>query len=370
VLRFVDSEPGADAPAAGSCLPLGGSFCARVLDGRFPALIPDARAVPDAALLDVTAALHIGSYIGVPLVSAHGTAVGMLCAISDTATPGMSERDVASLHLIADLLRDVQRRAQSDAELAQAEAQLRFVLQTVVAGRGRYPVLQPVVDLQAGRAVAAEGLTRFTLPGLTGGRAGTRSPAQWFHDAGRLGLRAELELAAAASLLDRLDDDDVPRDVAITVNLCPATVTGGGLPALLAGRDLGRVVVELTEHAPVTDYPALAAALRPHRDRGLRVAVDDIGAGYASLRHVLDVDPDLVKVDMALVRSADTDLARRAMLSGLVRFAATVGCRVVAEGVETQAELHAVAGCGVTLVQGYLTGPPERSPSWDAFPGL
>jgi hypothetical protein len=241
VLRFVSAEDGADAPVAGSCLPLGGSFCARVLDGRFPALIPDARAMPEAALLDVTSQLHIGSYVGVPLIGARGTAVGMLCAINDGASPGMTERDVASLRLLADLLHDLQRRALSAADAAREQEQLQFVLQTVIGGKGRHAVLQPIVDLSTGQVVAAEGLTRFTLPSPAGLQDGdstpaVRSPAQWFDDADRLGLRAELELAAASAVLDLLRDGAVPDGVALTVNLSPATLLRPELHAVLHGR--------------------------------------------------------------------------------------------------------------------------------------
>jgi EAL domain-containing protein (putative c-di-GMP-specific phosphodiesterase class I) len=99
----------------------------------------------------------------------------------------------------------------------------------------------------------------------------------------------------------------------------------------------------------------------------LRLAVDDAGAGYASLCHVLSIDPDLIKVDMALVRGADTDIARRTLLCALAAFGDGVGCRLVAEGVETQAELAAVAACGITLVQGYVFAPPSPNPAWGGY---
>jgi EAL domain-containing protein (putative c-di-GMP-specific phosphodiesterase class I) len=372
VLRFVDAQDGVTYPTEGSSFPLGGSYCSRVLDGRFPALIPDAWSVPDAALLDITTELRIGSYVGVPLVGAQGVAVGMLCAISDQPCPGMNERDVASLRLLADLLRDLQRRAMSAVEAERAESRLRHVLGTVISGKGRHPVLQPIVDLPSGRAIAAEGLTLFTLPSParnpTGSRpAAVRAPAQWFDDADRLGLRPELEVATAASILDLLHE--VPDGVRLAVNLAPATLLCAEAVALLEGRDLSRIVVELTEHAPVSDYEHLADILQPYRDRGLQVAVDDAGAGYASLRHVLAVEPDYMKVDMALTRGADADLARRTLISGLVRFTATVGCHLVAEGVETEAELRALTGCGVTLAQGFLFGQPSREPRWYGLPG-
>ena len=369
VLRFVDAAPGADAPEEGSTLPLSGSFCARVLDGRFPRLIPDARDVPETALLDVTASLHIGAYVGVPLLGPTGAVVGMLCAIDGEPCVDLDERDERALVLLAQVVHDLQQRAVSVAEAqAQREALLR-ALRDVVHGHGRQAVLQPIVDLLSGRAVAAEGLTRFSAPHPLRTAQGQPSYAgHWFDDAARLGVREDLELVTGAAVLDLLDA--VPPDVSLCVNLGPQTLVTPRLATLLDGRDLTRVVLEITEHAPVQDYDALSAALHPYRAAGLRLAVDDAGAGYSSLRHVLAMQPDLVKVDMALVRGADTDVARRTLLSALVGFAANTGCQLVAEGVETPGELAAVASCGITLVQGFVLARPSATPAWGAYAAL
>jgi EAL domain-containing protein (putative c-di-GMP-specific phosphodiesterase class I) len=238
-------------------------------------------------------------------------------------------------------------------------------MRAVIEGSGRHPVLQPIVDLVSGRAVFAEGLTRFTAssPVAPDGR----SAAQWFDDAARLGMREALELAAAQAVLDLLDGP-VPPAVAVSINLSPDTIVGGRLPELLAGRPLHRIVVEVTEHAPVDDYEKLSATLDPYRGMGMLLAVDDAGAGYSSLRHVLAVRPDLIKIDMALVRGADDDLARRTLLTALADFAEATACRLVAEGVETDGELRAVASCGVHLGQGYLLARPGRTPAWSGYP--
>jgi EAL domain-containing protein (putative c-di-GMP-specific phosphodiesterase class I) len=168
-------------------------------------------------------------------------------------------------------------------------------------------------------------------------------------------------------VLDLLDRD-VPHGVALTVNLGPEALLGPCLPSLLEDRPLDRIIIELTENAPVSDYAELAAVLRPYRQAGLRIAVDDAGAGYASLRHVLDIGPDLLKVDMTLTRGVDTDLARRILLTALADFAEATECRLVAEGVETEEELRTVAACGVPLAQGYFLGRPSTAPAWDGFP--
>lgn len=368
VLRYVDAAAGADAPAEGTRFPLGGSFCVRVLDGRFPGLIPNARAAPEAALLDVTAELRIGAYIGVPLIGPHGLPVGMLCAFDGPARPDLSERDLAALQLVADLLRDLQRRAPAEDGTRPGRDGVQRALRAVIAGTGRHAVLQPIVDLVSGRAVAAEGLTRFTAPSpVERAGQGPRCPAQWFDDASRLGLREQLELATARAALD-LMEAVVPDAVAVTVNLSPQTVVGGGLATLLDGHPLERVVVEVTEHMPVSDYAALAAVLDPYRARGLRLAVDDAGAGYSSFQHVLAVRPDLIKIDMTLIRGCDHDLARRTLLTALADFAEATECRLVAEGVETDGELRAVAGCGVHLAQGHHLARPSRQPTWSGFP--
>ena len=105
-----------------------------------------------------------------------------------------------------------------------------------------------------------------------------------------------------------------------------------------------------------------------HRPYGVHTSTQgDAGAGGASLRHVLSIDPELVNVDMALTRGADQDLARRTLLTAPASFADGVGCRLVREGVETEAELAAVAGCGISLVQGYALAAPSAEPAWSEF---
>ena len=363
VLRFVDSALGGRGPAEGARVPMSGTFCARVLDGRFPGLIPDARTEPDAALLSSAHGVTVGAYVGVPLLGPAGTATGMLCVVDEHACPDLTERDHAALALLAQLLTDLQQRALGEAEAADRRRHLDRDVAAVVRGHGRHAVLQPVVDLTDGRAVAVEGLTRFTSARHDGS---VRSPAQWFDDAARLGLREELEVAAAGAVLDLLPC--VPDDVAVAVNLGPQALLSGALEDLLAGRPLERIVVEVTEHAPVGDYGALERALAPYRAGGLRLAVDDAGAGYASLTHVLAVRPELVKVDMALVHGADTDLARQTLLRALAAFADSIGARLVAEGVETAGELRAVRDCGVHLVQGFYLARPSTTPVWSGYP--
>ncbi len=117
-------------------------------------------------------------------------------------------------------------------------------------------------------------------------------------------------------------------------------------------------MVEITEHEPVDDYEELARALRPLRDLGVRIAIDDAGAGYASLRHTLALDPDIVKADIALTRGIDTDRAKRALASALISFADEMAMTIVAEGIETEAALQTLVGLGVRYGQGFHIARP------------
>jgi diguanylate cyclase (GGDEF)-like protein len=346
VLRFVDVAPGSQGPAPGTELPLSGAYCARVLTGTMPSFIPDTRLEPEAVLLPITRDLHIGAYVGVPLVDAAGVVVGMVCAISATPQPDLTADDVATARLVADVIQDVHRRASSRSVSQRRRRALREQVLDLCRGLGRRVVVQPVVELASGAEVTVEALTRFDDT--------TRNPAQWFATAAALGLGHELEVAAAASALEQVADGTRP----VAINLSPGVVLAGGLDDLLARVDPRDVVLEVTEHAPVDSYAALDLALGPHRARGLRVAVDDVGAGYASMTHVVRMHPDVVKIDMSLVRGIDADPVRQALVRALTAFGEQLRAVVVAEGVETEAERDTLVGLGVEYAQGFLFGVP------------
>ena len=135
----------------------------------------------------------------------------------------------------------------------------------------------------------------------------------------------------------------------------------GAREKLLAGiPDLTRLVLEITEHAVVSQYQDIAAVLQPFRKRGLQIAIDDAGAGYASFRHILNLAPDRIKLDMSLTRDIDTDPARRALTVAFVHFARDTGSKLIAEGVETQAELATLIELGVSKAQGFFLGQPRK----------
>ena len=117
-------------------------------------------------------------------------------------------------------------------------------------------------------------------------------------------------------------------------------------------------MIEITEHAPVADYDALAQAIRPLRAHGVRLAVDDAGAGFASLRHILRLSPDVIKLDRALTAEIDSDAPREALAAALILFASRIGSTVVAEGIEREEELRTLRNLGVLYGQGYYLARP------------
>jgi EAL domain-containing protein (putative c-di-GMP-specific phosphodiesterase class I) len=150
---------------------------------------------------------------------------------------------------------------------------------------------------------------------------------------------------------------DLPRDAYLSLNCSHRAAMSGELLDAF-GSDAHRIVVEITEHEPVEDYDRLTSALERLRAAGVRIAIDDAGAGYASLRHTLRLLPDIVKIDIGIVRDVDRDRGKRALASALARFAAEMDIAVVAEGIETQAELDALLALGVEVGQGFHLAEP------------
>ena len=230
-------------------------------------------------------------------------------------------------------------------EAGEARLRAQAALTDLIAVRAFNPHFQPVVSLTDSAIVGYEALTRFD-DGL--------SPDRRFAEAVRLGLAHELERATLSAAVGAARG--LPADALLGLNVSPAFVLDADLSALLS--DAGRqVVLEITEHAAIDDYAAIRAALA-RIDPPVQVAVDDAGSGYASLRHILALRPAYVKLDTDWVRDIDADPARQALVAGLVHFAAEVGCQLIGEGVETEAERTTLRRLGVPLGQGYLLGRP------------
>jgi EAL domain-containing protein (putative c-di-GMP-specific phosphodiesterase class I) len=210
-------------------------------------------------------------------------------------------------------------------------------------------VFQPIYRLDDDTLAGVECLSRFDVEPY-------RAPDVWFNAAHAAGVGLELELQAIKNALVALQR--FPGEVFLGINSSPELILAGHLVPLLANVDLSRVMLEITEHATVGDYLSLLHALEPLRQRGVRLAIDDAGAGYASMRHILNLKSDVIKLDMSLTRGIDSDPSRRALAKGLISFAHEIGAHITAEGVETRAELEMLRRVGVDKVQGYFLSKP------------
>lgn len=324
------------------------TFCQAILDGRLPAVIPDVTKFPEAMQLPTAKIPRIRSYVSTPVVLSDGTLYGTFCAFGLTSDKELGKRDKALMDVLASAaaviiepeVRSQERRTDIEGRLAP-----------LIADGGPVVALQPIVDLATGARVGAEALSRF--------------PSEWamtpdvvFAEAHSVDLGHRLELVAlerAAAHLDVVDGY-------VAMNVSPATLLTPGVSELLGRLPLDRVLLELSEHDQVEDYAALTATLAPFRSAGLRLAIDDVGAGFSSLRHIVVTSPDVIKIDRSIVAGLDVDPVLSKLVGSLVEFGHGCDVRVVAEGIETADEAAALRALGVDYGQGWFygrPGPPE-----------
>ena len=215
--------------------------------------------------------------------------------------------------------------------------------------------LQPICELGSREPIGFEALARFAL-------APARTPDVWFAEAAEVGLQLDLEIAAVEAALETLPA--LAPTMFLSVNVSPETIVCPRFLRTILGTGLGeQIVVEVTEHAPIADYDAVNAAMDRLRAHGVRLAVDDAGAGFASLQHIVRLAPDLIKIDGELTRNVDSDRSRRALTSALIAFAHETGATIVAEGLETNDQIETLRELGVRIGQGFQLGRPTPLPT-------
>ena len=228
----------------------------------------------------------------------------------------------------------------------------RAYVAAAIRNRAFSLVYQPILHLESGTVSGVEALCRFD---------DGRAPSVWFRQCEAMGLAAEMDFAIID--MAREDVEFLPPGY-LAINLSAATLTRVGplrdrLQPIL---DRTPIVLELTEHAMVHDYDAVADGLRLLRDGGILLAVDDAGAGYSTFQHILRLRPDIIKLDRSITNGIDRDPARRALTTAVGIFAAEIQASVVAEGIETEGELNALRMTGVSRGQGFWLARPSRLP--------
>lgn len=325
------------------------SYCARVIDGRLPFLIPDTARQPEAAALACTREIPIGAHISVPLRLSDGSIHGTFCCFRRTADPGLAERDVATLQAFAEVAAGQIETGLADARQRDALAD-RIRDQIVLGGPDIH--LQPIVRLSDRATIGFEALARFPAgPG----------PAQWFRQARLVGLAAQLELAALARAVELLPR--LPAGTFLTANLSPSALAHPDVDTILGFHPPDRLVIEIMEQAAINEVAPLRRAVARLRGR-VRFALDDVGKGCSDLKHIVELAPAFLKLDGSLVQGIARDPARQALARALNRLGDELGCRWIAEGVESEDDCAMLAGLGVHAAQGFLLGrpaPPDQA---------
>lgn len=322
------------------------TYCQRLVAGEIPTVICDASADERVADLRITRDARIGVYIGVPLRLSDGALYGTLCCLGHQPDQRIDERDVRLLSVLGEMIVE-------DLDELRRQEEFRSQLLRLIETEAVGVAYQPIFDLRSRQCLGIEALARFPAPFGT--------PDKTFAAAEQVGLGLELERLVVSRAWDMLSR--LGRGQFLAVNVSPCALLE------LAGRAnsrpdiaLDQLVVEVTEHSAVEAYNTLRCELAPLRQRGLRIAVDDAGAGYASLRHIVELRPDFIKLDRWLIHGLADDCARRAAVGAFASLARELQSRVVAEGVERPEDLAAARALSLDAVQGYLLGRPTTDP--------
>lgn len=285
------------------------------------------------------------------------TSVGYACYPNDgTDREGLVDAATRALHAC--------KRAGGDQligytpELAELEnagavnaaASAKALSRSLAAGSFRF-VYQPIVRVADNALFAYEALCRPT-------DAGFRHVGELLETAVRTGRIRELGRSLRRIVVEPMEQ--LPRDVALFVNLHPQDLGDEQLLEAEAhlARWAQRVVLEVTETEAIRDYDRARSRIQALREHGFRVALDDLGSGYSSLNLLAQLEPDFVKLDIELVRGVRAAGRTARLVKHLVEFCRDEGFTTVAEGIETEEELAAVAELGVDLVQGFLLARP------------
>lgn len=231
---------------------------------------------------------------------------------------------------------------------------LSAALDTVLGTRAFHPVFQPIVELRSGETIGYEALTRFDSE---------QRPDECFADAWTIGMGAELELATIEAAVAAAHE--LPAGRWLHVNVSPRLLHHVDAVASKLRASDRPIVIEITEHELIEDYAAVRAASAA-LGSDVRMAVDDAGVGIANFGHIIELRPDFVKIDISLIRRVNADPGRQALVAAMGHFARTAGCRLVAEGVETEAEARTLKLLAVEFGQGYWFGRPEPAARWSA----
>ncbi len=245
--------------------------------------------------------------------------------------------------------------------VARAQEQVMSPLREILEKRRLSALFQPIIDLKSGEFLGFEGLIRGPAD------SPLHSPINLFGAAEQQGLQLELEMLSRKVVLETFAKLNLPGN--LFLNISPETLThpsfkDGQTLAFLKqlGLDPARVIIEITENQPTFDFEGMRDALLHYRRMGFKIAIDDLGEGFSSLRLWSELRPEFIKIDMHFVQGVDHDPIKLQFLKSIQHIAESCGTHVIAEGVETEAELRVVMEIGIALGQGYFIARPSPTP--------
>ncbi|GEB70208.1 hypothetical protein PC2016_1427 [Pseudoalteromonas carrageenovora] len=346
VFKVVDNQTNNTCVAVGNSDPICQTYCKKISDNDLEPIIPNTHKHPITKAMPVTKKLNIGSYIGVPIVLASGKIYGTFCCYKTIFDNNLDNKDLAFLKLISELASElIEQKAQSDT----LSIETKILIENIIKTKAITIYFQPIFNLATNRLSGYESLSRFfTEP--------YKTPDVWFKDADNLGLGEALEMLAIQNTLHCMDE--LAPHAYITINTSPAHILSGAINNVLNDVDCTRIILEVTEHSPITNYQAMRSALEPLRAKGVKLAIDDVGAGFSSFQHILELEADIIKLDISLTQNINNDRRKFLLAKALCGFAKAINCSIVAEGIENEDELFTLRKLNVDNVQGYFIGRP------------
>jgi EAL domain-containing protein (putative c-di-GMP-specific phosphodiesterase class I)/ActR/RegA family two-component response regulator len=310
------------------------------------------RSTPDTKVLALTAAADRNTVLqmleaGVVGYLVKGSSAQHILESIERAGSGQS---MLSAEVTGDVISELVGQLGNQRRGAEKERRRRGRIERAIADETAVQIVfQPICALDTLEPEGFEALARFPGPPQ-------RGPEHWFREASDVGLSIQLELVAVERALTHLAE--IPDGAFMSINVSPATVVSAPFKRVLGKVAAERIVVEITEHAPIANYDTFNAGLAGVRALGARLAIDDAGAGFASLRHILRLEPELIKLDITLIAAIESDRSQQALAAGLISFADRIGATVIAEGIEHSEALDALRELGVPYGQGFHLGRP------------
>lgn len=331
--------------ASGDHNPNENSLCWLVIQGKLPERVTDTSHYEAAACLPITDAINVRAHFSVPMRRRNGEIHGSLCCFSYRPRPDIEERD---MHMIRSVAQIVSDQIESRIELEERGEDAAAEIARLIVDDALTIIHQPIYDLTDWHLVGHECLMRH--------KASPEVSAKALLDQARAaGRTLELELHIARKALATLDPEHSERFIAI--NVSPETLSSPALGQVIPEGLASRLVIELNQQDAAEQHGSIKEAIRVLKERAW-VAVSSEGLGFSGLQALVDLGPDIVKIDREFLGGVATDSARRALVKALVQFATDTGVTLIAQGVETREDLQALRELGVRFAQGNILGKP------------